>query len=525
MTGDKVELKKCGEKGFTLVELLIIVAILAVLAAVVIPNVTGMFDRSSEVALNTDATIIQTSVTLFRWDVHRGVSDGSWGKGPDGHYYPTDDGYQGTLTSASFPLTVGETNPGSTLDGIIWMGLLANSPGDAGGDDSATARPQIGEEGSYLYEIPKSASIYNGREIKSGPYTWIILNNGAVAAVEITGNNWMVAAGPYVPIPTTTISTVTTLTVGSTTSGWVIVPGEGTFTYDEGTQVNLFAVPDTDKWFVNWTGDVDTIADVSVADTTITMHGDYSIAANFNDTKMYTLAVDSTAGGSVTVPGEGTFTYAEGAQVNLLAVPDAGEEFLNWTGDVDTVADVNAADTTITMEGDYSITANFKDTLTYTLTVGSTAGGSVIIPGEGTYIYAEGTEVNLLAGTDACNGFANWTGDVDTVADVNAADTTITMEGDYSITANFTEGEFAKISIQIDPEIEAWISIQDKSTGEWAIDTNGVPVDGSNHRTPASIWIPFGYYTVSLQKEGWTHEVDLPPTNPSICKITVKIKL
>lgn len=73
----------------------------------------------------------------------------------------------------------------------------------------------------------------------------------------------------------------------------------------------------------------------------------------------YDLIIFSTDGGSVTTPGEGTFTYEVGAVVNLVATPDAGYRFVNWTGDVATIADVNAASTTITMNDDYSITANF----------------------------------------------------------------------------------------------------------------------------------------------------------------------
>jgi hypothetical protein len=45
--------------------------------------------------------------------------------------------------------------------------------------------------------------------------------------------------------------------------------------------------------------------------------------------------------------------------VNLVATPGAGYYFVNWTGNVSTIADVYAAATTITMNGDYSITANF----------------------------------------------------------------------------------------------------------------------------------------------------------------------
>jgi len=73
----------------------------------------------------------------------------------------------------------------------------------------------------------------------------------------------------------------------------------------------------------------------------------------------YDLTVSSTTGGSVTTPGEGTLTYYEDTVVELVATPDSDYEFINWTGDVGTVDDVNDASTTITMEGNYSITANF----------------------------------------------------------------------------------------------------------------------------------------------------------------------
>jgi len=75
----------------------------------------------------------------------------------------------------------------------------------------------------------------------------------------------------------------------------------------------------------------------------------------------YTLTIISTAGGSVTTPGEGTFTCAEGQVVNLLAEPEAGYQFANWTGDVGTIVNVNAALTAITTDDSYSIRANFLE--------------------------------------------------------------------------------------------------------------------------------------------------------------------
>jgi len=73
----------------------------------------------------------------------------------------------------------------------------------------------------------------------------------------------------------------------------------------------------------------------------------------------YDLTIDSTVGGSVTTPGEGTFTYDAGIVVNLNATPDAGYQFTVWTGGVGSIATANAPATTITMNRNYAITANF----------------------------------------------------------------------------------------------------------------------------------------------------------------------
>jgi hypothetical protein len=58
----------------------------------------------------------------------------------------------------------------------------------------------------------------------------------------------------------------------------------------------------------------------------------------------------------------GSFTYGEGTVVDLLATPDADYRFVEWTGNVNTIHDVYAAGTTITIQDDYSITANFEET-------------------------------------------------------------------------------------------------------------------------------------------------------------------
>jgi len=100
---------------------------------------------------------------------------------------------------------------------------------------------------------------------------------------------------------------------------------------------------------------------------------------------------------------------------------------------------------------------------TYNLTTTSTSGGSVTTPGEGTFSYTAGTRVALVAAADSGYRFDEWTGDVGTVADVNAASTTITMNGDYSIAASFAESA----------EVIDEIGILRSSNGIWYLDVDG----------------------------------------------------
>jgi len=148
------------------------------------------------------------------------------------------------------------------------------------------------------------------------------------------------------------------LTISSTEGGLVTTPGEGTFTYDEGTVVNLVAIAGIGYHFVGWTGDVDDIPDVNDATTTITIQGSYEIRANF-EAGPYSLSISSTTGGSTITPGEGAFVYDAGTAVQLVARADEGYVFVEWTGDVDTIAAINNASTAITMDGDCTITAGF----------------------------------------------------------------------------------------------------------------------------------------------------------------------
>jgi len=144
------------------------------------------------------------------------------------------------------------------------------------------------------------------------------------------------------------------------------------------------------------------------------------------------LTISGTEGGQVIIEGEGT--YADGTVVRLEAVADECYEFVSWTGAE--VTDPYSPITFVTMDEAKSITANFA-LLSYDLAINSTDGGKVTTPVEGTFPYDCGTVVDLVADAEEIYHFVQWSGDVSAIADAYAAETTITMNGAYNITANF----------------------------------------------------------------------------------------
>ena len=68
--------KNNGRKGFTLIELMIVIAIIIILAAVAIPNYLNMTDRAKRSKVSSDFNTIATALEAYMTD---------WG------HYPTDD--------------------------------------------------------------------------------------------------------------------------------------------------------------------------------------------------------------------------------------------------------------------------------------------------------------------------------------------------------------------------------------------------------------------------------------------------
>ena len=142
--------------------------------------------------------------------------------------------------------------------------------------------------------------------------------------------------------------------------------------------------------------------------------------------KVWNLTTSSTTGGSVTIPGEGTYLYDDGTTVPLTAVAETGWSFNSWSGDLTGSANPE----TITMDDDYSVTANFAID-TFTLDYAAGPGGS--LTGETAQVVnynTNGTAVTAVP--DAGYDFVNWSD-----ASTENPRTDLNVTANIDVTANF----------------------------------------------------------------------------------------
>ena len=244
------------------------------------------------------------------------------------------------------------------------------------------------------------------------------------------------------------------ISISSTAGGSVTSPGEGSYSYGHGASAPVSATVQTNYHFVNWTGtavDAGKVANTASANTTVTMDSDYTLIANFLP-NLYILGISSSSGGAVSTPGEGSFSYGYGASVGVSATPQANYHFVTWTGTAvieGKVANATSASTNVTMDGDYTLVANFLLDQ-HTLTISSSSGGSVSTPGEGIFAYDHGTSVTVVAAPQSYTHFMKWTGAAVTsgrVADVTSASTTVTVDRDYTLIANFASFQADSVAV------------------------------------------------------------------------------
>lgn len=150
-----------GKKGFTLIEILIVLAVLAVLAAVVIPSVSGYLSRGKERAFESDRRLLQAAVDGWRTDVsHRA-----------GNPWPTVGAVKGTPADNSGPVDgdyvdAGDVNSFIKISDLVTDGYLK-------GADTVK---------SYKYAPVTTYGATGVPTTSKGSYLWYVDTTGLVQA-------------------------------------------------------------------------------------------------------------------------------------------------------------------------------------------------------------------------------------------------------------------------------------------------------------------------------------------------------
>ncbi len=314
-------------------------------------------------------------------------------------------------TPTSYQLIVDKTGPGS--------GSVASSPAGIACGATCSAGLSSGVL-VMLTATPEGSSTFEG---------WDGDCSGT-GTCQLTMNRAHVVKANF-SAPGTTYS----LTVNAGSNG--SVTPTGTTTRNAGDVVAITAIPNSGYHFVNWTGNWGMIAHTTGASTSILMNGSYTITANFaaNTSTSYSLTVNSTSGGMVTAPTSSPGSLTSGSIVTLTAAANPGYHFVNWTGLINTVADTKSDSTTVVMNGNYVVRANFlpDSTTTFTLTtITDPPGAGTITPAAGDHTYTEGIVVEVTAFPTSGYLFDRWSG-----ACSGSSSCSVTMDGDKTVTANF----------------------------------------------------------------------------------------
>ncbi|HIB01144.1 MAG TPA: prepilin-type N-terminal cleavage/methylation domain-containing protein [Phycisphaerales bacterium] len=101
-------------RGFTLIEILIVVVILGILAAVVVPQFTNAADDANDAAVRTQLQTLRGQIELYRAQnaADPDLSGTGWTDMIDGNYL---------MSSPSNPLTSSATVAGTPAVGVGWV--------------------------------------------------------------------------------------------------------------------------------------------------------------------------------------------------------------------------------------------------------------------------------------------------------------------------------------------------------------------------------------------------------------------
>jgi general secretion pathway protein G len=140
------------QRGFTLIEIMVVVVILAVLGALVVPKILENVDKARVTRAQADIRAIQTALDLYRLDNFK--------------YPTTEQGLQALVTQPTDP-TITNYRSGGYLPSLPkdpWNNVYQYvSPGASGRDYDITSYGRDGKPGGEGYDADISTTTLDQR--------------------------------------------------------------------------------------------------------------------------------------------------------------------------------------------------------------------------------------------------------------------------------------------------------------------------------------------------------------------------
>jgi prepilin-type N-terminal cleavage/methylation domain-containing protein/uncharacterized repeat protein (TIGR02543 family) len=313
-------------KGFTLIELMVVIAIIIILAAIAIPTYINMTRKANKASIGANMGVLATGLSTYYTD---------WGK------YPV------SLTAVNVATEADAFYKEFTGTGTVNNSGATGMSGAAGGDAYLSAATLKNMKNPF-YSAAENGIMY----VSDGSHYCIfakISDAENVTALNPFGIQNVYASEVTVPetgsylYRTDTSSNLGSSSWATLTSSPTTYPGEmgltviiaptgaGTVTmnpsggsYAAGTVVTLTESPVVGSSFTNWTG----AASGEGLSTTVTMTGNKAVTANF-EAATYTVTFDKNGGTTEASPTTRSTSY--NTTVVLPTEPTkTGSTFVGW---------------------------------------------------------------------------------------------------------------------------------------------------------------------------------------------------